>query len=213
MTTLIKWLNNPYVIGILLLTSAATDLILWGLACDLSKSDWGTWVGSIGTVGAMVGTIYLATADARKRDHEQLQVAQLHAAGILMRLGHSDAQVQSALETATLALETPIELDLHNLRDMRYRLESIRLCKTDDLVPLVVLPGQVAAKLAQATDQIEAMTTLLSKFVEHYPTLTSEERYGMTTIVREILTVTSKLLSETMTVCSEQTEKLRQAGH
>ena len=75
MTTLTKWLNNLYLIAVLLAAGVTTDVILIGLACDLSKSDWGTWVGSVGTVLTLVGTIWLATAAERKRRREQLDLA------------------------------------------------------------------------------------------------------------------------------------------
>lgn len=60
MKSILKWLNNPYVIVILLVTVVIADLVSLGRAYDLSKSDWGTWVGAFGTVLALGVAIYVS---------------------------------------------------------------------------------------------------------------------------------------------------------
>jgi hypothetical protein len=109
MTTLLKRLNNLYVLGTLLAIGVTTDLILIGQAYDLSKSDWGTWVGSVGTVATLVGTIWLATTQTRQKTKDDLTLARLHAASMVLRLHHAESVVSSACQTLLIALDTPLE--------------------------------------------------------------------------------------------------------
>lgn len=60
MTTIFKWLNNRYVRRTLLVGVLVAYLISLGRVYDLSKSDWGTWVGAVGTVVALGVAIYVS---------------------------------------------------------------------------------------------------------------------------------------------------------
>ena len=48
----------------------------------LSASDWATWVGSIGTVGTLIGAVWIANTEARRRNNEDLMGATVVAAGL-----------------------------------------------------------------------------------------------------------------------------------
>lgn len=145
MTTLITWLNNPYVIGTLLLVSATTDLILWGLACDLSKADWGTWVGSIGTVATLLGTIWLATATKREERKQANDRAVVAAAALGPKLEGITAKFQTAVEfflDHSKAKKPAAYFAYANL------LEDAATWTDDEILPLIVLPKHVCTRLA-----------------------------------------------------------------
>lgn len=154
MTTFVKWFNNPLVLGGLLIIGLIGDLILWGLESDLSKSDWGTWVGSVGTVGALIGTIWLATEERRRRNRESMDLATLAAASLLLRL----ARMAGAIQRVISVLETdPPPGKVTNFRFCSDCLEKSDRWTTEDLLPLIPLPNHAAASLAIV---IQAITTV-----------------------------------------------------
>jgi hypothetical protein len=147
MTTIVKFLNNRYVLGVLLTAGLLVDLILIGLECDLNKSDWGTWVGSIGTVGALIGAIWVATADRRAKRQERLDYALIAAAGLVARL----PLIIKALLRARTTLTTPLDQsdDVNHMLAKAFSfMEEANLWSAEELVPLVFLPNQTAAKLS-----------------------------------------------------------------
>jgi hypothetical protein len=129
---------------------------------QLSPSDWGTWVGSIGTVATLYGTIRLATAETRRRERSEQLLARLHAAGMLLRLERAHeivGRLAHSMAFVTTVKDIGPGLFAHNLKS----LEEIELWDVADLVPLVPLPHNVASKLAQAADQIRTVKRLLSE--------------------------------------------------
>lgn len=47
--------------------------------------DWDTWIGAIGTVGTLVGTLYIATSETRRRRSEEATRANITAAALMPR--------------------------------------------------------------------------------------------------------------------------------
>jgi hypothetical protein len=70
MTTILKRLNTPSALIILVGTWFVLDLVLLGRANDLSKSDWAAWVQAIGSIGA----ILVAVGVARHQSESQRQL-------------------------------------------------------------------------------------------------------------------------------------------
>jgi len=93
MTTLIRWLNSPYILSTLLLAGVTTDLVLIGQACDLSKSDWAAWVGAIGTVATLIGTIHLATAETRRRTRQERIAADMRGVSLGARFSYAGGRL------------------------------------------------------------------------------------------------------------------------
>jgi hypothetical protein len=213
MTRFLKWLNNPYVLGVLVVIGAATDLILIGREVDLSKSDWGTWVGSVGTVATLVGTIWLATAQTRQKNRDDLTLARLHAASMVLRLHHAESMVSSVCQTLSTALDTPIELSVEHLNDMGLKLSSIKPWGISDLVPLIPLPKNTAAKLAQAADNLDSMGMELSRATANYQELNSDERQNFAKYLYVMLFSALEYIEEAGRICSREAGALEQQGH
>lgn len=156
MATLIRWLNNPYVLATLLLAGATNDLILIGFACDLSKSDWGTWVGSIGTVATLFGTIWLATSEQRRRVNAERSLALVTVAGLSFRISivklHLDAVGQRLLSDMTAGRPT----DYAYVSSL---FSQLPIWKPEELVPVVGIRHHLAARLAFAAAEIDGMRT------------------------------------------------------
>jgi hypothetical protein len=202
MTTIVKFLSNKYVLGTLLLSGAILDAVLVGHANDLSKSDWGTWVGSIGTVATLAGTIWLATEGERKQTRNSRVLARLHSASMLLRLVHAQAAVVNAYTTLSVAVETPIELGPDHLRDMLHRFSSINVWQVSDVVPLIALPDNTAVKLAQVADHLVTVRQLLENTIRHYPGLSHEERTDFAITCYIMLSKTRRFLDESLAVCN-----------
>ncbi|MEB0014493.1 hypothetical protein QN416_23120 [Glaciimonas sp. Cout2] len=94
MTTLIKLLNNPYLIGLLLFFFGFVDLLLLGIAGSFSKSDMASWAQAIGAFVA----IYFAGSNASK------QAARQYAdAAKLQKMQGKDFEVRMAQAVEIIA--------------------------------------------------------------------------------------------------------------
>ena len=136
------------------------DLVLLGLGADLSKSDWATWVGSIGTVGALIGTIWIASAQARSAARMERTRARLHAASIVVRLLHVKGDLRRTAETMR-------SIDPAHIYEPKFRLsleslQSIQLWTIEDVMPLLPLPGGIAGLLAHSIGSIEGLRRVLA---------------------------------------------------
>jgi hypothetical protein len=129
------------------LTIAITQLFDSNGWTRLTASDWGTWVGAVGTVGAVIGAIRIATRDRRQRDRVAHDVAVITAAKILL--------ATYAMKVALRAITKALEL---NQRDGRLFpfvhqgqfLDQLGQFDMDDLLRLAALPNHIGAKLAAA---------------------------------------------------------------
>lgn len=202
MIKIFRQLNSPFVIVTLLTSGIIIDLILIGRNFDLSKSDWGTWVGSLGTVLTLLGTIWLATNAERKRERESKILARLHSASMLLRLIKAKAQLGNAFQVLDHSYQTQNELTIEQIGDMHYRLDSIQNWHVSDLVPLAPLPNNTAVKLAQVADYINTSVDLLIRVSRHYPTLSHQERLNFVFTMHPMLKSTSEFLDQSIEVCN-----------
>jgi hypothetical protein len=117
------------------------------------------WIGAIGTVATLIGTIWLATESERKRRRTELDLALVSAARFLLWT----VALQSALRSAIRVLPRSL-----NAQDPRPTyavcagtLEGAGLWTTADLAPLVPLPNHAAARLAMLQTHIAWATSSL----------------------------------------------------
>ncbi|WP_323141320.1 hypothetical protein [Massilia phyllosphaerae] len=200
MTTLIKWLNNRYVLAVLLAAGATWDLILVGQAYCLNKSDWATWVGSIGTVLTFIGTIYLATAEARRREKHDLLLARLHGAAIATRIFNAHGSVVATANM--LGFDGRITIDQAVIDFCLRKLTDLNLWSIEEITPLAPLPGNTAAELVKAAADIKAATQLIDAMAALLPqSAIITERLARNTLL--ILARTDTRLSKALQVISE----------
>jgi len=155
---ILKWLNSRFALYAQIVFWSGVNLILIGLACDLSKSDWASWIGAIGTVGALLGTLWIASSQARGTAKAERTRARLQAATMTVRLLHVSGDLRRACEK--LHLDYPANpLAVFDVCDSILR--SIDVWNVDDVMPLIPLPGGVACLLANAADSINALPRVL----------------------------------------------------
>jgi hypothetical protein len=132
----------------------------------MSISDWGTWVGSIGTVATLIGTIWLATATDRQRKREQLDLALVATAGLVLRLKN----VQRALGLVAGRMSEPFDESDDPNAALSQWFEIVAtpdLWQAEELAPLVYLPNQVAANLAFIGNNIRSTMLTLKRLSAH----------------------------------------------
>jgi hypothetical protein len=200
MKTIIRWLNNRAALGILLVAGLATDLIMVGRAYNLSKSDWATWVGSLGTVATLIGTIYLAGTATRQRERQELITARLHAAGMTMRLSVVFSRIGDARRILRKGAEAGITPE--NLAKCHATLANIDMWKVNDLVPLVPLPENTAVKLAMAADQLPTVTRMAEHLATGFQQIQTQEIKTLVTTIDVMLAAICDMIAQATIVCS-----------
>lgn len=120
-------------------------IVVLGLNCGLNKADWGTWVGSIGTVGTLIGTILLATSERRSRRKQEYALAQVTAASFVERIRVFQHLLGAAVTTLESFERDISRADFEGLHRINCRAEIWTAAET---APLVILPGRVAVKLS-----------------------------------------------------------------
>lgn len=118
------------------------------------------WIAAIGTVGALIGTIWIATAAERRRRREQRDLAVIAAAEFAMRI----AVVQSALGSALKILPRSLDGDPRaTYSDCAKIIEDGGIWSGPDLVPLVHVRKHAAAKLATTGVSLKWISRLLNQ--------------------------------------------------
>lgn len=144
-----------------------TALVVLGLNCELSKADWGTWVGSVGTVGTLIGTILLATSETRRRNKEAFSKARIKASEMHPAQVHNESNIGTAILCLELGARNAVQLQaeasyIHDIADSANTyLAKFNMCSLDDLLILAPLPDDCAAELAAAQGRINSSKVLL----------------------------------------------------
>lgn len=90
-------------------------MVALGFERGLSKADWGTWVGSIGTVGTLVGTIWLATTERRNRSRQEYALAQVTAASFVEEIRVATHVLEKGIQYLRHRIGNPEVADLEAL--------------------------------------------------------------------------------------------------
>lgn len=124
------------------------------------------WVGAIGTIGTLIGTIWLATSETRQRNRERLLVARLHAAGMFWRLIGTHALITTLSEQ----FESSDARGLMRILSIwKQGLGELELWTVSDLVPLAALPNNTAAKLAEVADRVTFVRAMIDRMERGSP--------------------------------------------
>jgi hypothetical protein len=150
------WLQPWYNKWAVMVLSAAIGLGGYEWICwsKLTPSDWGTWVGAIGTVLTLMGTIYLATAEARQREKQSMLLARLHSAALASRIASAHGMIMGIARM--LGIDGPVTLDQRVADYCCDNLSKITLWSIEEIIPLAPLPDNTAANLVKAAINIQA---------------------------------------------------------
>ena len=140
---------------------------------------------AIGTVGAAVAAVWIATNEGRRRKKEALDIANLTASSMAWRVTHDAAKVGIILDL----LQEAKHVDQSPERFAEYQQELADVCNwtLSDLLPLAPLPQSCAVNLAQGADQVKTCSLLIKISVEGNGTTTSDGRRKLATQAHEFL--------------------------
>lgn len=123
------------------------------------------WVAAIGTVGTLIGTIWIATAQARAKRREQLATAIVAAADCMVRARNVVRSLAQVVHELSNPHEQPDDPKVGLGMCLR-KLDERNLWTMGDIVPLVVLPKQTAANLAWVRAQVLSTRAELEKVID-----------------------------------------------
>jgi hypothetical protein len=171
MTTIIRWLNYRPVLATLLTLSALLDMVLLGIAYDLSKSDWASWVQAVGSITAICVAIWIARQDTVLRREDGFAVARVVAVTLI----HSARTLQIRANDArgVLEISSQIGYPASEIKHALSFIESRTWWSADDLAKLSPLPHGCAVALAEAQsfvhDAIELMNAAMTRSFQQRP--------------------------------------------
>ena len=138
----------------------------------LTVTDWGTWVGAIGTVGALAGTIWIATSESRRRQQQAVGIA-----GLVCLAMSNDLQWLLDQLAVVSALEG--NLDLGGREEWRGIADAISKraqWSNEELNKLICLGDGTAERMALGQSQVAGGTISLRAFASTIGT-TASVRY------------------------------------
>ena len=192
-----KWLEpwyNKYAV-MALAAAIGVGAYEWiGWSC-LTASDWGTWVGAIGTVGALFGTLWVSTAQERK----EITQARLHAAGFTLRVVNARGAVSRVCRS--LSIDARIDRGAVKITERLYDLDKIDLWTMADLVPMTPLSPRAIGQLAEARDQIATAIKALELAREDDTLKSTAGRVEFAKRLHYLLSGTANLLDDGIQVC------------
>ena len=110
------------------------------------------WVAAIGTMGTLIGTVWLASSEARKRRKEKMALAVIQAA-------HCQYKIQASLKSfehivKLLGPSDKTLIPINNRMSAIETIDSIPLIDNQELIALVPLEGNCAIKIASVQNAL-----------------------------------------------------------
>jgi hypothetical protein len=169
---LIAWLDVWYNKYAVMMLSAAIGLFAYERVewSKLSASDWGTWVGSIGTVLTLCGTIWLASADMRRRLRSETVLARLQSAAMYSRVEYASVILKNVEQLLLEAAANDNELSSVLNRCQGY-VSEIEIWSVEEALPFAPLPNFTAERLVESASVTKILLRLLSGGVSFYDTV------------------------------------------
>lgn len=206
MKILIRLINHPVVILLLLVIAVIINLILLGRACGVSKAEWAAWVGSIGTVGTLIGTIVIAQTETRRRERGELLLARLHAASMVLRLifiKNIARKVAGFLDEAATSDDA-----LAKIKTAQKYYSQIEMWSTNELTVLIPFGKSVALNLAKAADQHYALGVVFDNELRNATKFSNESRQKTARNFHKNLLTTIEHIEAALAVCRAESASL-----
>jgi hypothetical protein len=141
---------------------------------SMSAGDWGTWIGSIGTVAALMMTIRIATAAKREAQKYANDRAVVAAAALGPRLQRIGDALQSVVENVL----NESQKTAAGYRSCADLIEAAGAWTDDEILPLIVLSEHVCTRLAGARPIMQNAVKELRLIAEPWPRTSGDEPFG-----------------------------------
>lgn len=112
---------------------------------------WAYWVAAIGTVGTLIGTIWLATTGTRERRRRELDLALIVSASMIMKL----TEIRISLRKMGEFLQKTEATSRDGIHWAHRKLSQMPTIEPIDLTPLVIYRSEVAMKLSALVVEID----------------------------------------------------------
>jgi hypothetical protein len=132
----------------------------------LQPGDKGTWAGALGTVATLIGTIWLATSEARRRQRQEMEMAKLAACSLRFKVQRvRNALAKYDLQVARVRNEGRTPDYLSYVSELRAAGEWTR----EEVAPLVVLERDLAYRLELTREHIRHSIKQMEMFASNPP--------------------------------------------
>ncbi|WP_219135400.1 hypothetical protein [Janthinobacterium sp. UMAB-60] len=144
---------------------AGYNCIPW---CKMDITIWAYWVAAIGTTGTLLGTLWIATSETRRRRNDASAIARLTAAAMYFQHIHNEANTKFALKclkdanSHELLAQKGMGHLLILAKNAHRLLAKVNQWTPTELLRLAPLPYDCAAQLAAAHGRIGSTVSLLS---------------------------------------------------
>ena len=130
----------------------------------LSASDWGTWIGAIGTVATLIGTIWIATSETRRQNKQAIDRAYVAAASLETRI----IKVESVVICTLKYLQrSSVYFGVHDYAKLALKLKQTDSWTDEEILPLIALPGHCSVRMVVIRAQITALARKMDSMDEN----------------------------------------------
>ncbi|MYM89056.1 hypothetical protein GTP91_17995 [Rugamonas sp. FT82W] len=152
------------------------------------------WVSAIGTLLAFAGTIWLAQSSSRQQKRLAEDRAIIAAAGLFVRVETASSSVSRVVQLIKVSSRPGINRTLPFL-DLASHLMHLDLWTDEEVLPLIVLPNRVAARMAVIRSKILQCSGVMSSWVPKDTSQTIDEQS-----VQEMLFYALRLVDESLKI-------------
>jgi len=159
------------------------------------------WIGALGAIAAFAGTIFLATAETRRRNREEMSRARLQASALTFRVKHVvlvAKELTSKIEP--FYDEGNAQKCLAFCNFVKDRLKSLQLWTVDEIAILTPLSNDIAERLAQVLDEVYHLTQLMDA-AQRNELETMESRHATKNTLHQAFHRLNKLLGHAVKEC------------
>lgn len=150
-------------IGVLLFAWHFEDVTPWQ---RMTAAEWGVWVGSIGTIGALVGTIWLATSETRRRVRQEREAARLLSTSIKVRIAFTIGSLAGVADLLERMIKAKT-FDRKTLQICHTQLEQVEDITVADTIPLIALNDHTATFVVSAATVVRGLQNISRIGLEH----------------------------------------------
>ncbi|MDN2697170.1 hypothetical protein O0882_12670 [Janthinobacterium sp. SUN073] len=141
--------------------------------CKMGVAEWAYWVAAIGTVGTLIGTIWIATSGSRQTRKADLTRARLAASKLVYQQVHNTKNTRLAAADIVSAL-CSYSFELGDINAMLQRtsptillLNKVIPPDATELVALTPIKDDCAARIAIGIGMVTSSATLLQGLHQH----------------------------------------------
>ncbi|PMQ15846.1 hypothetical protein [Janthinobacterium sp. AD80] len=128
--------------------------------CKMGIAEWAYWIGAIGTIGTLIGTIWLATSENRRRREHALSTARIVIAKMqfpMIQTALAALRISNTLEEYQARIPTEqglIQRMPQKWKNLGDELSAQEYWSADELVALLALDRSKAQFIAEFQSQI-----------------------------------------------------------